>query len=119
MTDPREILEQLGARWSPDFEAYASGQMPAHMVRCLMCESAPCECSARGLVFGSAAYFARTDAMHGREPSSARTCSAPECPATARAGEHPAGIAVSASRGDSFACMIDVRPPAPAEGGQQ
>jgi hypothetical protein len=124
--DPAEILAELGAQWSPDFDAYASGTLPAHLVRCLMCESAPCECQARGLVFGSAAYFARLDAMHGRTPSAtARTCSAPECPLTATVGEHPAGLAISASGPrdalgrpglpTSTACMIDVRPPsAPA-----
>lgn len=45
MTDPRERLEQLGARWSPDFEAYASGALPAHMVRCVLCGTAPCACT--------------------------------------------------------------------------
>jgi hypothetical protein len=45
LTDPREILEQLGARWSPDFEAYASGELPAHMVRCVLCGTAPCSCT--------------------------------------------------------------------------
>ena len=109
--DPRGALEALGAAWSPDFDAYASGRLPVERVRCLMCESAPCECQARGLVFGSAAYFARMDAMHGRTPSAPRrTCSASECPATARVGEHPAGVAVSGSGGGSFACMVEVKP---------
>lgn len=105
---PLEALEQLGAVWSPDFGAYASGELDVSRVRCLMCESAPCECQARGLVFGSAAYFARMDAMHGRAPSAPRrTCSAPECPATERVGEHPAGVAVSGASG-SYACMVEV-----------
>ena len=42
--DPRELLEQLGAVWSPDFDAYASGALPAHLVRCVLCQTAPCAC---------------------------------------------------------------------------
>jgi hypothetical protein len=117
--DPREALEALGAVYSPDLDAYASGRLPASAVRCLMCETAPCECEARGLVFGSAAYFARTDAIHGRAPAAApRTCSAPDCPLTAQVGEHPAGVAISSSgpRDEqgrpglptSAACMVEV-----------
>ena len=107
--DPRAILEQLGAVWSPDAAAYLGGELDASKLRCLMCQRAPCECQARGLTIGSAAYFARLDAMHGRTPSAPRrTCSAPECPATARVGEHLAGVAVSGSDGDSFACMVEV-----------
>ena len=45
LTDPREILEQLGARWSPDLGAYALGELPAHMVRCVLCGTAPCSCT--------------------------------------------------------------------------
>lgn len=108
--DPRELLARLDAVRSPDFDTYASGRLPAHAVRCLMCEAAPCECQARGLTFGSAAYFARLDALHGRTISAAaRTCSAPECPLTAQVGEHPAGVALAT--GDySASCMIGVRP---------
>ena len=39
------VLERLGARWSPDLDAYASGQLPAHMVRCVLCGHAPCSCT--------------------------------------------------------------------------
>jgi hypothetical protein len=42
--DPVKILKKLGAQWSPDFDAYASGQLPAHKVRCVLCGKAPCEC---------------------------------------------------------------------------
>jgi hypothetical protein len=42
--DPAKILKKLGAKWSPDFDAYASGRLPAHKVRCVLCGSAPCEC---------------------------------------------------------------------------
>lgn len=31
-------------KWSPDIDAYASGKLPAHKVRCVLCGSAPCEC---------------------------------------------------------------------------
>jgi hypothetical protein len=60
----RAALEQLGAVWSPDLDAYASGRLPAHAVRCLLCKLAPCQCPP----FGSAGYFALTDAVHGRGP---------------------------------------------------
>jgi hypothetical protein len=42
--DALEILNRLGAKWSPDFDAYASGAIPAWMVRCVLCETAPCKC---------------------------------------------------------------------------
>lgn len=40
--DLRAILDQLGAAWSPDFDAYASGQ-PGPF-RCVLCRHAPCAC---------------------------------------------------------------------------
>lgn len=42
--DPVKILNKLGAQWSPDLDAYASGQLPAHKIRCVLCGCAPCEC---------------------------------------------------------------------------
>jgi hypothetical protein len=42
--DPVKTLKKLGAKWSPDFDAYASGNLPAYMVRCVHCGCAPCEC---------------------------------------------------------------------------
>jgi hypothetical protein len=42
--DPRKILDSLGAQWSPDFDAYASGKLDITQVRCLLCGKAPCEC---------------------------------------------------------------------------
>jgi hypothetical protein len=36
------ILDQLGAVWSPDFDAYVSGQ-PGPF-RCALCGKAPCQC---------------------------------------------------------------------------
>lgn len=90
---PRATLD---AAWSPDLGAYASGALDASRVRCVLCQLAPCDCPP----LGSAAYFALLDRLHGRPAHTSgprRTCSAPECPLTAHAGEHPAGIAISAS----------------------
>jgi predicted dienelactone hydrolase len=57
----KEALDQLGAKWSPDFDAYASGQIPASQVRCVLCTHAPCDCPG----FGTPAYFALLDKRHG------------------------------------------------------
>jgi hypothetical protein len=95
--DPRGALEALGAVWSPDADAYLGGELDASKLRCLMCQHAPCRCEALGLTFGSAAYFARLDAIHGRTRPAPATCSAPECPLTAQVGEHPGGVAIASS----------------------
>ncbi len=42
--DPRAMLDQLGAVWSPDFDAYASGRLGVSQVRCVLCGVAPCQC---------------------------------------------------------------------------
>ena len=55
-------LGQMGAVWSPDFGAYASGQTVASAVRCVLCGHAPCDCPP----FGTAAYLALVDRLHGR-----------------------------------------------------
>ncbi len=55
-------LGQMGAVWSPDFGAYASGQLDASAVRCVLCGHAPCDCPP----FGTAAYLALVDRLHGR-----------------------------------------------------
>lgn len=60
--DPVAALDTLGAIWSPDFDAYASGQLPADQVRCVLCLAAPCRCPE----FGTPEYFALIDARHGR-----------------------------------------------------
>ena len=44
MPDPVAMLGALGAVWSPDFDAYASGQLPIDRVRCVLCGQAPCAC---------------------------------------------------------------------------
>lgn len=43
-SDPKAILDQLGARWSPDLDAYASGALDLSQVRCVLCGHAPCTC---------------------------------------------------------------------------
>ena len=63
---PQGILKRLGAVVSPDLDAYASGRISAAEIRCLICRQAPCDCAGRGLTFGSDAYFARLDEIHGR-----------------------------------------------------
>jgi hypothetical protein len=42
--DAMGILRILGARFSPDLDAYASGQIPIEQVRCALCQHAPCGC---------------------------------------------------------------------------
>ena len=67
-TGPGEALKQLGAIWSPDFDAYASGQLDASRVRCVLCQHAPCDCPP----FGTPEYVALIDARHGRNRGGAR-----------------------------------------------
>jgi predicted dienelactone hydrolase len=65
MTEQRtavEAVNTLGAQWSPDVDAYAAGQISAAQVRCVLCGHAPCDCPP----FGSDAYFAMLDRVHGR-----------------------------------------------------
>lgn len=58
----KEAVDQLGAVWSPDFDAYASGQLDVSKVRCALCTKNPCECPE----FGTDAYFALVDQRHGK-----------------------------------------------------
>jgi hypothetical protein len=60
--DPAAVLDALDVVWSPDFAAYASGQLPASAVRCVLCGHAPCDCPP----FGTPEYMALTDRLHGR-----------------------------------------------------
>ena len=55
-------LRAMGARVSPDLDAYAAGQKPAHAVQCVLCGEAPCNCPE----FGTDEYFALLDKRHGR-----------------------------------------------------
>ncbi|MET8985797.1 hypothetical protein ABZW49_10150 [Nonomuraea wenchangensis] len=59
---PKETVDVLGAQWSPDLDAYASGQINASEVRCALCRHAPCDCPE----FGTPEYFALLDKRHGR-----------------------------------------------------
>jgi hypothetical protein len=61
--DPVAALDALGAVWSPDFAEYASGQLDASAVRCVLCGHAPCDCPP----FGTPAYMALMDARLGRD----------------------------------------------------
>ncbi len=65
--DPVASVNQLGAVWSPDFDAYASGQLDISRVRCALCQHAPCDCPP----FGTPGYFALIDLRHGRNPAGA------------------------------------------------
>jgi hypothetical protein len=60
-----DVVNQLGALWSPDFDAYASGQLDAASVRCALCQQAPCDCPP----FGTPAYIALINQRHGRGPA--------------------------------------------------
>jgi hypothetical protein len=60
--DPSAVLDRLGAIWSDDFDAYASGELDASKLHCALCQCAPCRCPE----FGTPAYFALVDFRHGR-----------------------------------------------------
>lgn len=66
--DPVAAVSSLAAVWSPDFDAYASGQLDATRVRCALCGHAPCDCPE----FGSPDYFDLIDRLHGRNRGGAR-----------------------------------------------
>ncbi len=66
-SDPAAALAALGAVWSPDFGAYASGQLDASRVRCVLCGLAPCDCPP----FGSPEYLTLVDRLHGRRKEGA------------------------------------------------
>lgn len=59
--DPVELVDQLGAHWSPDLDAYAAGELDASQIRCALCGYAPCQCPP----FGTPEYFALIDKRHG------------------------------------------------------
>ena len=42
--DPAEILDALGAKWSPDLGAFLEGRLELHQMRCVLCGKAPCAC---------------------------------------------------------------------------
>jgi hypothetical protein len=45
--NPVEIVDALGAEWSTSFDAYASGEIDASQIRCVLCTPAPCTCAER------------------------------------------------------------------------
>jgi hypothetical protein len=61
-TDPVAAVNELGAIWSDDIGAYATGKIDAAQITCALCMCAPCRCPE----FGTPAYFALVDARHGR-----------------------------------------------------
>lgn len=62
MSDPVETLNTLGAKWSPDLDSYAAGELDASQVRCVLCANAPCACPE----FGSDEYFTLVNRRHGK-----------------------------------------------------
>jgi len=60
--DPREVLDELGAKWSPDMDDFLAGKVELSQMRCAVCEKKPCECPE----FGTPEYFALIDRRHGR-----------------------------------------------------
>ena len=61
-----KIVNRLGAKWSPDFDAYASGQLDISQVRCVLCGQAPCQCPP----FMSDEYVALIKRVHGMDGQS-------------------------------------------------
>jgi len=59
---PVDALNDLGAVWSPDFDAYAAGSLDVSEVRCALCQHAPCDCPA----FGTPEYFDLVNSRHHR-----------------------------------------------------
>lgn len=62
MKDPVDAVNGLGAVWSPDFAAYAAGDISAHQIRCALCGLAPCDCPP----FGTPEYIELVNRAHGR-----------------------------------------------------
>lgn len=58
----KEAVDQLGAKWSPDLDAYLNGERDASKLRCALCTHAPCDCPE----FGTDEYFALIDQRHGK-----------------------------------------------------
>lgn len=58
----KEVLDALGAKWSPDMDDFLAGKVELGQMRCVLCEEKPCVCPE----FGSPAYLALIDKRHGR-----------------------------------------------------
>ena len=57
-----DAVNALGAIWADDFDAYASGEIGAGQLRCVLCEQKPCQCPP----FGTPEYLALVDKRHGK-----------------------------------------------------
>lgn len=44
-SDAERALSKLGAKWSSNFDDYASGKISAHELVCVKCDKAPCACT--------------------------------------------------------------------------
>jgi hypothetical protein len=75
--DPRAALAALGARWSPDFDAYASAKLGPF--RCALCGQAPCACQ-----HCTATYVSYL----GAESVCGMTLRAGECPRGGTGADH-------------------------------
>ena len=60
--DAQEVLTVLGAKWSPDFDAFAEGRIDADQSQCVLCGQRPCNCPD----FGTPEYFDLLNRLHGR-----------------------------------------------------
>jgi hypothetical protein len=78
--DPVAALAALGARWSPDFDAYASGQLPISQVRCVLCGRAPCACQHCTAIY--VPYFGGAESVCGM------TLRNGECPRGGTGADH-------------------------------
>lgn len=110
--DPAAILASLGARWSPDFDAYATGKLDITQVRCVLC-IAPCQCRYCEVTHENWYYLAtgqpryetcgmRADPATGTCPRGHRQAHAPEtgwarCPACGHHAYIVAGIGICAT----------------------
>ena len=62
-SDPRGILDALGAKWSPAFTR--PGPLTITARDCVICGPDD-DCRCHEVEFGSDEYFARLDRLHGR-----------------------------------------------------
>lgn len=57
-----EIVNELGAVWSPNFDQWAATGGADGLI-CALCQTCPCSCPP----FGSDEYFALLDKRHGKQ----------------------------------------------------
>lgn len=60
--DPVATVNDMGATWSPSFDAYASGRITADQIQCVLCGQRPCACPE----FGTPEYLDLVHRLHGR-----------------------------------------------------